>query len=119
MTADLFEQAGYTSDGGYIVSYLNQDSKSTSYLNFKNKYRGLYGKDPTFASNLTYEAVNVLKEGLVHSDTENPESIKEAILDIQQFQGLQGQLNINRYGDIMRDIYLYEIRDNAFQLIEE
>jgi len=119
MTADLLEQSGYTSDGGYIVSYLNQDSKATSYLSFKNKYRGLYGKDPTFVANLAYEAVTVLKEGLVLSDTENPESIKEAIIDIQQFQGLQGQLNINRYGDIMRDIYLYEIRDNAFQLIEE
>lgn len=119
MTRDLLEESGYTSNGGYIVSYLNQESQAAPYLGFKNKYRGVYGKDPTFASNLSYEAVQVLKEGLVLSDAKNTQSVKDAIIDIQQFQGLQGQLNINRYGDIMRDIYLYEIRENTFQLVEE
>ncbi len=118
MTADLLEQSGSTSDGAYVVSYQNRRSEKDSYLKFSSKYRNIYGKEPTFSSNLAYEAMSVLKEGLKNANALNPEDVKSSILALQEFEGLQGDIIINRYGDVVRDIYLYEISDGHFNLVK-
>lgn len=118
MTADLLEQSGNTSNGGYVVSYQNRASEKESFLKFKKKYQNMYGKEATFSANLAYEAMSVLREGLKESRVINTEEVKATILNIQEFQGLQGEIVINRYGDVLRDIYLYEIYDGKFNLVK-
>lgn len=116
MTADLFEQSGNTSNGGFVISYQNRASEKEAYLKFKEKYQNIYGKEPSFSSSLAYESMNVLKEGIKASSTLETVDVKSKILEIQEYQGLQGKIIINRYGDVVRDIYLYEIYDGKFNL---
>ena len=45
------------------------------------------------------------------------ESVKNKILNIEKFQGLQGSIIFNQYGDIDRKNYIYEIRNGQYEVV--
>jgi len=118
MTNDLIKRGGPSVEGFYGVNFVDLDSRSSEYISFKKKYEQKYGEEPTFASILSYESISVLASAMEESERYDGDHLKSSILKIQEFKGLQSKLKINRFGDIERGIFLYQIRDGKFVKVE-
>lgn len=111
----LLEDGGkYVEDMIFLTSY---DSSSTNkrYLDFVNKYKQKFNMTPSVFSSQAYEATKIIIEVLKeNSDLEN---FKQTLLKIKKFQGLQGEIEFDSYGDIKREYHLMKIKDKAYQII--
>ena len=97
MTPELISHGGSAVGGLLFSQQFDQNSTAPDYLRFKSDYRSLFGKEPNFASVHAYMAVRVILEAL--SIDSSPENLKKTIIDKKVFSGLQGDFEIDRYGD--------------------
>lgn len=118
MTNDLIQRGGVSVNGYYGVSFINYQEYSAKYRKFNEEYIKTYGSNPTFASVMSYEALMLLYEGLKENPNIKSEELKNKILNQKVFQGLQGDVLINEFGDASRNLYLYQIRNGAFVKVD-
>lgn len=120
MTEDLLSHGGKTVEGAQLVNFYNKEYYSKEYKAFYEEYQAIYGTEPGFSAQFSYEAVMILIEALeAQKSLKNitSESIKNKILSIEKFQGLQGSIIFNQYGDIDRKNYIYEIRNGQYEVV--
>lgn len=110
----LIEHAGNSLDNTYITGYFDKFNKSIEYITFEEKYIERYGYRPSYSSMYGYHSMLVLAEAMEKSRSTNPLKVKEAILDIGTFNGLQDSFSIDQYGDATGKIYLYRIDNGKF-----
>lgn len=118
MNNDLILQGGEAVEGVTITSLIDSDSQMPSYTTFREKYLNKYGAEPTFASVYTYEAAMVLFDAMEEANSDDPETIKSAIIKKGTYQGIQIDIIINEYGDASRTIYEYTVKNGQFKKAE-
>jgi len=114
MTVDLIEHGGASIEGANFVNYFNNDSQSIEYLQFSDDYKDMYGENPSFASYLSYESVNVLASAIFDSGSIEPTILANYIKTQKRFKGLDGPIIFNDFGDIDRPIYIYKIINGKY-----
>lgn len=114
MTNDLLKRGGSSVEGYFGISFIDYQNSSSPYEQFRNKYLETYGDEPTFASVMSYESVMVLFRAMKNSKDLSAQNLKKQIISNSTFPGLQDDIQINKYGDATRDIYMYQIVDNGF-----
>ncbi len=65
---------------------------------------------------LSYDAVSCLLAGLAKGNDEA--SLKETLLDMRRFPGLQSELIFDNYGDVKRKLFLTVIEDGQFKVVD-
>jgi branched-chain amino acid transport system substrate-binding protein len=116
VTADLIQHGGAAVEGIISSQMFYRDSQNREFLEFKNRFRTRFGQDPNFAATYGYEAAVILFEALSKND--DPKTLKEHIIKQGVFQGLQGEITIDQYGDARRKNYLIIVKDGQFITIE-
>lgn len=114
MTEDLLEHGGSSLEGAQFVNYFNNSSSSADFISFREQYLVKYGDEPSFAAFLSYEAVTVLVNAIEGSDSTIPEDIAAYIKNHKVFQGLEGSIEFDRFGDVDRQLFTYKITDGQF-----
>jgi len=114
MTSDLIKRGGPTVEGFFGVNLVDLDSSNESYLSFRNKYVQKFGCDPTFSSILSYESVMLFAQAMEESRGYGAKELKESILKNKTFQGLQEEIHLNEFGDVHRNIFLYQVQNGRF-----
>ncbi|PLX15572.1 MAG: hypothetical protein C0601_12595 [Candidatus Muiribacterium halophilum] len=114
LAGDLFRYGGKAVND--VIFFLSTDIKGKSFQKFKEKYKKYYNDEPTFAASFGYEAMNVYISAI--KENKQDESLKETILRISEFQGIDGKFKIDKYGDVKRKVYKYTIRDNDYLRLE-
>lgn len=115
-TEKLIDLGGAAVEGLVISQYFDRFSTDPAYLAFHAAYVERFGEEPGFASVSAYDAVNVVLDALEKQT--RGQTLKEAILTISSFQGAQGKVMIDRYGDAVRDTFLTIVRNGEFRLLE-
>ena len=110
----LFLKGGKTVNGYKGVNFIDIDSQSEEFLEFKNLFIQKYGIDPSFSSIMSYESVKLIVDAMQNSSTYDVSKIREYILNKNSYNGLFNDLNINPFGDADRNIYFYTIEDGKF-----
>ncbi len=112
MTPELISHGGSAVEGLVFSLQFDQNSTAPDYLPFKSDYRSRFGNVPNFASAHAYNAVSVILKALsIDSNTEN---LKRTITAQKVFSGLQGDFEIDRYGDTHSRRFLLTISDGQF-----
>lgn len=114
MTNDLIINGGSAVENTIFVGIYVPEDISEDYKTFMDLYRENYKVEPTFISVLAYDALLVLVEGIEKSDTLNPKSVKEKIIEIGSFDALRVSFSVDKYGDNDRMYMLYQFRDGEF-----
>lgn len=98
-----------------FVTY-NPGDQSARHLVFRNNFVKRFGYKPSFAAAFAYEAAHTLFAAL----EQNPRrrGLKEALLRAESYDGLQGKVRINRYGEPERITFLAVIRNGQITVIE-
>lgn len=118
MNNDLLLQGGKAVEGVKIPSLIDLDSQIPSYTEFREKYLSKYGAEPTFAAVYTYEAAIILFDAMAEANSDDPETIKNTIIEKSTYQGLQSDIIIDEDGDASRTIYEYVVKDGQFKKAE-
>lgn len=103
-------------EGVYVAQIINPVDTTERYTIFRNAYRARFGQDPGFAGMAGYDATNVVLEGV--SKRIPGQSLKQVILDIGKFRGVQQEIIMDRYGDVERQSFMTIVRDGKYEMVE-
>lgn len=115
-TNEFIKAGGNAVDGVYMFQHFNSDSSHPPFVAFKSSFSKRFGDVPGFAASYSYETVYIIVEAL----KKNPDvtRIKENIIGLRQFKGLQGDIVLDRFGDPERSHFLMQVRDGRFVRME-
>ncbi|MBI9101735.1 MAG: ABC transporter substrate-binding protein [Spirochaetales bacterium] len=114
----VLEYGGKALEGMMLVdSYMNKIPLIAE-VEFVEHFSAKYGVEPTHPSIHAYEAMLLYAEALEISDSTNPLKIKEAIIRMDEIQGIKGVYRIDEFGDALRPLSYYLIEDGEIKLIE-
>ncbi len=115
-TTDLLSFGGRAVNGMVSFHSFNANSQEPRYLTFKEKFKGRFGYDPSFASSLAYDAASFLLVGLEKDSTRT--GLKGALLRHGSFPGLQSAMSFDKFGDVERKLFLTVIENGQFEVVE-
>jgi branched-chain amino acid transport system substrate-binding protein len=90
----------------------DENSKSQAYLDFVEKYKAKYQEAPTAFSAQAYEAADIIIQML--KDKHSLQQFQSWVLSKKVFQGLQGEIIFDEYGDVERENFLMQLHDGQF-----
>jgi branched-chain amino acid transport system substrate-binding protein len=115
-TEKLIDLGGVMIDGIIVSQFFDRFSDDSVYVAFRDDYIARFGEHPGFASVGAYDAVNTVLEAL--RKKEKKQTLKEAILRISEFQGAQGRVSIDHYGDAERKTFITTVENGQFRVVE-
>jgi len=111
-TEQLVELGGKSVNGLIFTHYIDRFGAQPEYVRFRQKYLLKFGREPGYAGVTTYDAANVLFEAL--SRKREGQDLKDAILAIRTFDGLQDPIVFNEFGEAERKVFISVVRDGQF-----
>ena len=115
--SDAFLQAGGRAiEGVELAAAFDIQSPRQQMQDFKALYLERFGFAPNFTAGQAYEAMMVLAHALEQTGG-SADGLPEALLDIQDFEGLSSTISLNQYGDVVRPAFLFQVDDGEFVLI--
>jgi len=114
---DFIEEGGKAVEGVMFTNLYDDDSKDKDFINFKKAFENKYGSQPSTFSIQAYETTKIVIQTLKKDN--NPNNFKQNILDKKVFEGLQGQIEFDQYGDVNRKYHLVSVQSGKFKKIQE
>lgn len=111
-TEKLIELGGGAVEGAVVSQFFDRYSLDPRYQRFRSAFKERFAQEPGFASVGGYDAAMVLFEALARK--KNQEELKDVILAIGTFAGLQGEIRIDPNGDSGRPTFLSVISNGRF-----
>ncbi|HBD07374.1 MAG TPA: ABC transporter substrate-binding protein [Syntrophobacteraceae bacterium] len=116
-TERLLELGGKAVEGVNVVQTFDRNSTAPLYQAFRQTYLERFHREPGFPGVYAYDATNVVLESL--RQRKSGQSIKETVLAIRNFEGLQSTFSFDDYGDVKRPhISISVVRDGRFLVVE-
>lgn len=112
----FLHHTGYISEGVFSVGFYDESYKEESFLKFKDKFIKIFGYSPESYAINGYNAVMIIKEAILNGADRN--TIREKILNVS-FNGLLGEIKINRYGDTETKPFVVIVRNGIFEKLEK
>ncbi|BBO91657.1 ABC transporter substrate-binding protein [Desulfosarcina ovata] len=116
-TQRLIELGGKAVEGVMVSIVFDWDSPDPAYQRFQKIYVDRYNRDPGFPGYYAYNAAQVVLTAL---KAQKPgQSLKDTILSIAEFGGLQGKISLDSYGDVKSSAASIRIiRNQQFVVLE-
>lgn len=114
----LLNQGGLSIQGLFLTNSWDNNSKVAEYISFKNDFQQRFNRNPGFAEFYGYETVMVLHQALWECRDISPLEIKEKILEISTFEGLQNKIVIGPQGNTIGSVSMFKVVNNNFVRVE-
>lgn len=111
-TQRLLDNGGKLLDGLLLEEYVDLDDFRDAYQVFRADFVTRFGRDPSYGAAMAFEAANILMDGLAQDP--EPRHLKETLLKIRNFRGVQGMISFDDFGDVHRPVFFAEVRDGRF-----
>jgi branched-chain amino acid transport system substrate-binding protein len=108
---------GKAVEGVTVVQTFDRDNQAEAYQAFRKTYLERYQREPGFPGVYTHDAAKVVLSALEAKAAE--ESLKQAVLRLREFEGLQGSFRFDAFGDVQRsNASISIIRNYQFVVLE-
>lgn len=111
-TEKLIELGGIAVENIIVSQFFDRFSTAETYMQFKEEFIKRFGQEPGFPSVASYDATSIVLEALTLK--KDNQDLKQTILNIGSFNGVQGKINLNRHGDSDRKTYRSIILNGKF-----
>ncbi|MEA3512034.1 MAG: ABC transporter substrate-binding protein, partial [Campylobacterota bacterium] len=111
-TNDFITNGGEFVEGVIFSEGYDDESKNQQYLDFATKFKKRYNKEPSVFSTQGYELGKILIKNLEKSS--DIALLKNNILSEKRYDGLQGDITFDKYGDVMREFFMMEVKNKKF-----
>ncbi len=115
-TEKVIDLGGAAVEGMVIDQFFDRDNQQPEFLNFRKNYRSRFAEEPGFATLAAYEAANALFTALRQSS--GPTQLKQTLLKIGTFSGVQEDFQLDAFGDSNRPTFLSKIENGKFRRIK-
>lgn len=116
-TERLLELGGKAVEGVNVVQTFDRNSSAPRYQAFRQTYLERFHREPGFPGVYAYDATTVVLDAL--SRRKGEQSLKETLLAVRTFEGLQSSFSFDDYGDVKRPhISIGIVRDGHFLVVE-
>lgn len=117
-TTDWLPEVGGKAVEGIVASkQFDHGSIAPRYVAFRQVFLQRFHLEPGDAGVLSYEAVNVVIDALAKQ--KKGQTLKQAVLAIREFEGLQSAFSFDDFGEVKRPApFLVLLRDGKFVPIE-
>lgn len=103
-------------EGTTLPISVDWNSPHPRYKKFQKEFHERYGLEPGIGSLNAYNAAQVVLSAL--KACESNERLKETILSMGEFQGLQRIIKFDAYGDMNAGVFMYKIRNHQFEALD-
>jgi branched-chain amino acid transport system substrate-binding protein len=117
-TTDLIKKGGNAVEGMFIVGAIDLNNKMKGFVNFNENYLNKYGENPSFSSIYSYEAANALFEAMKKGPDLKPSTLKDNIIKVKDFKGLQGDYQIDKFGDNTRKYMVFRVENGTLRKVD-
>jgi len=114
---NFISNGGKAVEGAISVNEYDGDSKRSDFINYKKRYKKRFGENSTHPDKTGYEAAQIIFRAL--SENRDPKMLKQTILKIREYKGVDGTLTIDKYGDSVCKQYIREIRDGKIKTLRD
>jgi branched-chain amino acid transport system substrate-binding protein len=111
-TGKLTELGGGSVEGYIVPQYLDLASANPAYIAFREAYQKRYAQDPGFPAVNSYNVAQILVAALREQRSDEP--LKQTLLRMSTFDGLQGPIRFDQFGDVQSPTHLTEVRDGHY-----
>ena len=115
-TLDFIVNGGKAVEGVIVSTGYDEHSKNKKFIDFVNKFKYKYKKMPSVFAAQGYELAHILIQNLKNSN--DISSLKNRILNIKEYEGLQGDIVFDKYGDVFREYFMMEVKNADFVKID-
>lgn len=116
MTEEFLRHGGAAVEGIFLTTVFDENSRKKAFLEFKEKFKARFGKDPNMFAAYSYETVYALVTALRQNP--NPSELKQTLLQIRKFKGLQSDFEFDKYGDVKREFFVSTVKNGTFVMIK-
>lgn len=110
----IVEIAGESADGVYLTQLqYSPDSLSPATKKFVVAFQKKYESEPSILSAYGYDSMKVLAFAMDNSDL-TPESIKNELYKIQDYEGVSGTISFDKNGDVIQPMGIKVIQNGKF-----
>lgn len=117
MTEELIKLGGKSVEGALSIITYDPDNQNPLFLGFLKRFSERFGDKPGFPALCSYEAALVLFKAYEKAKG-RVEKLPETIISIKSFEGLQGEIQIDEYGDAHRPKFIVTIQNGIFKVIQ-
>ena len=112
-TERLLELGGSAVEGVTVIQPFDRENQSPAYQAFRKTYLNSYQREPGFPGVNAYDAAQVILTAL--KAKKEGQDLKAVILKLREFDGLQGRLRFNDFGDAeMLSVSISIVRNHTF-----
>jgi branched-chain amino acid transport system substrate-binding protein len=101
-------------EGLFFSTHYAADIASDVAQEFINKYKAAYGEVPDDVAALTYDAFGMLFQAIESQGKADPESIRNGLTTISQYEGVTGMMEYKGTGDPVKSAVILQIRNGKF-----
>lgn len=113
---DLLQQAGKSLDNIILTLPVNSQCSLQSYTSFRDAFLKRFNYQPTYAAVLAYDAAQAVITGLrINLD---PGRFRETMKGIRTFNGLQGEITLDSFGDPNRQLFIIRFTEGREEVFE-
>ncbi len=115
-TMDFIEHGGKAVEGVVFATGYDDNSKDKLFIDFVKKFKAKYNRQPSVFSAQGYELAQILIKNLKKSY--DISTLKNRILKTKKYDGLQGDIIFDKYGDVFREYFIMEVKDREFVKVD-
>ncbi|WP_187759846.1 ABC transporter substrate-binding protein [Thiospirochaeta perfilievii] len=115
----VHEYGGSRVEGMIIADAMVNPKPQEREVQFNKKYFDKFGTESNTVAIYFYESMYIYKDGGTLSKSFDGNLVKDSILKIENFNGILEPFSIDKYGDGVRSILLYIIKDNKYDFYNE
>lgn len=117
--SDVIKYGGKTVEGMVLVDFYMNVNPLVREVAFYKRYREIFGVEPNAAATSAYESVKLYYEALKSTGSTNAFTVKEAIINMEEIEGISDTFFIDEYGDAVRELSNYMIKNGEYKLLPE
>lgn len=115
---EILKTAGKNADGIIFTSItFDNDSKDPNAVEFRKNYYSKYGKYPDGFAAVAYDGIKIVYDAL-KNNPDDTEKVVQNLLNVNNYNGLLGNLNFDKNGDVILPIKLKIVDNNNFKNFE-
>jgi branched-chain amino acid transport system substrate-binding protein len=116
--SSLIPVGGKAIEGSYFSNHFSVEDTSPLVQTFVQKYKQKYNATPDAFAALGYDAMKLLADAITRAGAADPEKIRVAIQDTENFPGVSGKITIGKDRNAQKSAVIITIKDGAYKYAE-
>ncbi len=113
---DLIKIASDAASGAYFTLMSMGFGVSDDMIKqFNDSFKKKYNEEPTVYAAYAYDAMKIIGQ-VISKNNFDAKDIKKGLYDLEEYIGVTGLTKFDQHGEVDKNYYVYEIKDNKFIL---